>query len=295
MKSRSYLGFGLTVIIALIVVTAFMADQNHTASAGGNGAMSLSVPDGDCSGTNCTIAQGAAFTLEIEIDSATAEGYVAVNSWIDFGSDLVYNPTDDPSGSDEIVWDGNGCVVAVRAQVVETAVNHGCLTGIIPPLPVSDFVGTYLRLSFNCSEGESSTDVSIIPELEPPAGTSGAHFVLPNNDHLIPELTGVTINCGAGGGDTPEPTEETPEPTAGPTDEPTNTPVPTEPPDQICGDINGDDIVDSRDALWVLWFTADLVSELEKDGDVNNDGAVTSVDASLILQAEANLLASPCV
>lgn len=298
MKSRSYMGFGIAVIIALIAVTAFMADQTGTTNAAGAGpAMSLSVPGGDCDGTTCTVAPGAAFTLEIEIDAAPADGYISSNSWIDFGSDLVYNPTDDSSGSDELVWDDNGCTVAVRFQVVVTAVNHGCLTGIIPPLPVSNFVGTYLSLSFNCSEADSSTEVRIIPELEDPAGTSGAHFVVPDlgADHVLPKLTGLTITCGAGGGDTPVPTTPpvaTTPPAATDTPQPTDTPVP---PDELCGDLNKDGSVDSRDALWVLWFVAGLVSELDNDGDVNGDGSVTAVDASLILQAEAGLVETPCV
>ena len=89
----------------------------------------------------------------------------------------------------------------------------------------------------------------------------------------------------------PPPVETTPPPV-------TNTPIPptaTTPPTGLCGDVNDDNTIDSRDALWVLWFTAGLVSELENDGDVNGDGNVDSRDAALILQTEAGALASPCV
>ena len=303
MKSRSYIGFGFAAIIALIAVTAFMADQHHTASAADHGALSLSVPGGDCAGTTCTVDQGAAFTLEAQIDTAPAAGYILIQSWIDFGSDLVYKPTDDPNGADELVWDDNGCTVAVRATFEPTAVGHGCTTGIIPPLPVSSFEGTLVSLAFNCSEGESSTEVQLLPTGAPVALTNGTEFKTQDNDSIVPELTNVTINCGAGDGspeptdETPEPTDETPEPTDV-TPEPTDvTPEPTDTPrpDDLCGDLNKDGSVDSRDSLWVLWFTAGLVSDLDNDGDVNGDGSVTAVDASLILQAEAALIDNPCV
>ncbi len=297
MKSRSYMGFGIAVIIALIAVTAFMADQVGTTNAAGAGpAMSLSVADGDCNGTTCTVAPGAAFTVEIAIDAAPDAGYIAVQSWIDFGSDLVYKPSDEPTGSDELVWDDNGCTVAVRAQVGVTAVNHGCLTGIIPPLPVSSFVGTFVRLAFNCSEGDSSTEVQLLPVGDPVALTNGAEFKTPDNTSIEPKTTNVTVNCGAAEPTTP-PVATTPPPATTPpaatdTPQPTDTPVP---PDELCGDLNTDGGVDSRDALWVLWFTAGLISELDNDGDVNGDGSVTAVDASLILQAEAGLVETPCV
>ncbi len=302
MKSRNYLGIGIAVIIALLAVTAFMADQHDTASAADHGALSLSVPGGDCSGTTCTVDQGAAFTLEAQIDTAPAAGYILVQSWIDFGSDLVYKPTDDATGADELVWDDNGCTVAVRATFVAAAVGHGCTTGIIPPLPVSNFEGTLVSLAFNCSEGESSTEVQLLPVGAPVALTNGTEFKDPDNASITPKLTNITINCGMGGG-SPVPTDETPVPTDDtpvPTDvtpEPTDvTPEPTDtPPDDLCGDLNKDGSVDSRDALWVLWFTAGLVSDLDNDGDVNGDGSVTAIDASLILQAEAGLIENPCV
>ena len=301
MKSRSYMGFGFAAIIALIAVTAFMADQHHTASAADHGAMSLSVPGGDCAGTTCTVDQGAAFTLEAQIDTAPAAGYILVQSWIHFGSDLVYKPTADATGGDELVWDDNGCTIAVRATFSATAVGHGCTTGIIPPLPISTFEGTLVSLAFNCSEGESSTEVQLLPVGAPVALTNGSEFKDPDNTSITPKLTNVTINCGAGGGDTPVPTTPpvaTTPPAATDTPEPTDTPQPTDtpvPPDELCGDLNKDGGVDSRDALWVLWFTAGLVSELDNDGDVNGDGSVTAVDASLILQAEAGLVETPCV
>ncbi len=312
MKSRSYIGFGLAAIIALIAVTAFMGDQISTTNAAGggpDGEMKLTVTSGGtCEGTKCTVAEGAAFTLAVEIVGIPDTGYLLAQSFVVYGPDLVYNPTERRSA--EILWpDCEGATAvgvfwgadgATDASIFDAAIaiNHGCLTGLFPADQFdSTFVGNYVEMSFNCSSAASSTEILLLPEGDDLAGTSGAQFKDTSQTAFVPKTTNVTVNCGVGG-DTPVPTTPpvaTTPPAATDTPTPTNTPVPTEPPDQICGDINDDGVVDSRDALWVLWFTADLVSELEKDGDVNGDGEVTSVDASLILQAEAGQLESPCV
>jgi len=63
------------------------------------------------------------------------------------------------------------------------------------------------------------------------------------------------------------------------------TPTPTRRP-LPQGDVTGDGVVDSLDALWVLMFDARLVDELPVPGtgDADKDGLVNSFDALLILQ-----------
>ena len=58
------------------------------------------------------------------------------------------------------------------------------------------------------------------------------------------------------------------------------------------GDVNCDGAVNSRDALWVLWFDAGLLGVLPcaEHGDVNGDGNIGPLDAALILQFDAGLL-----
>ncbi len=302
MKSRSYIGFGLAAIIALIAVTAFMADQIQTTNAAGGGPeMKLTVVG--CEGDTCTVAEGGAFTLTTEIVEGPAGGYILAQTYIVYGPDLVYKPT--ASRADEFVWPECEGVTALGvfwtsdgATTTDidaaVAVNHGCLTGLIGPQP-STYSGTMIELSFNCSSAASSTEIVLLPVGDDIAGTSGAALKDEGNVEHTPKITNVTVNCGSDGGDTPVPTTPpvaTTPPAATDTPEPTDTPVP---PDELCGDLNKDGGVDSRDALWVLWFTAGLVSELDNDGDVNGDGSVTAVDASLILQAEAGLVETPCV
>ena len=59
---------------------------------------------------------------------------------------------------------------------------------------------------------------------------------------------------------------------------------------KIYGDVNGDRIVNCRDARLILKYAAGLITEDELDltwGDVNGDGKVNSRDARLILQLRA--------
>ena len=140
MKSRSYMGFGIAVIIALIAVTAFMADQIGTTNAAGGGPeMTLTVVD--CEGDTCTVAEGGAFTLTTEIVEGPADGYILAQTYIVYGTDLVYNPAE--RFRDEFVWPDCENATALGALWVEggedttedvgeaIAVNHGCLTGLI--------------------------------------------------------------------------------------------------------------------------------------------------------------------
>jgi len=90
------------------------------------------------------------------------------------------------------------------------------------------------------------------------------------------------------------------------TSTPTHTPTrtPTSPPPsltptptarlQVFGDANGDGLVSSLDALFILWFDAGFFSFLPQPGvaDVNLDGVVNPTDALLILQFEALMIPS---
>lgn len=63
--------------------------------------------------------------------------------------------------------------------------------------------------------------------------------------------------------------------------------------DPKTGDLNADGLTDSRDALFIDFFTAGLMPAPSKiwmaGADVNCDSAVNAIDASLILQADAGL------
>ncbi len=299
-RSKKILVFGAAVVIALLAVTFFMADNfTSTTNADGETEMILTIPDGDCTDDTCTVAHDAAFTLAVEMVTTPAE-YILAQSFVVYGPDLTYNMTE--GRADEFVWPDCNDVVAVRDQLdqVPNSILHGCLTGLFPPLPISTFTGTLLELSMTCSSSDSTTEVELLPEGDDRAGTSGALFKTPDDTGIIPKVSNLTVVCGAGvvvptntpgPTDTPGPATDTPGP-ATDTPVPTETPVPTSTPDQPCGDVNGGGDVNSVDAAIILQFTAGLISDIERlakpdNADVNGDGEVTSVDAALVLQKEA--------
>ena len=309
MKRRiTYLGFGLAAVSALVAVAFFLAGQTQTTSAAGGGPEMLLTANG-CA-ADCTFANDEKFTLAVEAIEAPADGYRAVQSFIDYGSDLTYDISVQ-SVADDFVWPECEAIVALRLQASETSVLHGCLTGLLPPLPTSTFVGNLLELSITCSAANSTTEVQLLPLGDPVALTSGAVFITPGGEQVIPKVSNLSVTCGGAPVDTPTP--EGPTPTTGPTDTPgptstpapaTETPVPptaTPVPDHICGDVDRDGEVSSVDALWVLWFDAGLVEfllplkdndndgEEDRIGDIDRDGLVNSIDAALILQIVAGL------
>lgn len=97
-------------------------------------------------------------------------------------------------------------------------------------------------------------------------------------------------------GETTDPTETTDKielPTQEITNEPTKETT-TEPKETKVGDINGDDTIDSKDAVLVLKSYAESLANnktyYEKAADVNNDGKVDSKDAVEILKTYAKNL-----
>lgn len=307
-RSKKMLGLGIAVVIALLAVTFFMADNltTTTNAAEGGPEMVLAVKTGaECDGSTCTVAEGAAFTLSVVIVTPPSQGYILAQAYVLFGSDLVYKPSDLPL--DEFSWpECTPASLAVRDQLDDVSVLSGCITGILVR-PVSNYSGNLLNFAMNCSAGPSSTEVELLEAGNPVALTNGALFKDEADAEIIPKVSNLTINCGdVGGGDptdTPEGPDATPTatpdesadtPTATPdvpVDTPTNTPVvPTATPsDQPCGDVDGDGEVTSLDSLFILWLIADLIEDTPKFGDVNGDRIVSAIDAALVLQIVAGL------
>ncbi len=132
-------------------------------------------------------------------------------------------------------------------------------------------------------------------------------------EHREGGLDDLTVNCGGGPPpvtDTPAAPTDTPvgptstpsgptntptaTSTAGPTNTPTNTLPPTatftpRPPTATQAapdcDVNGDGILDTEDALWILWDEAGIVDEvpLPENADCNENGVIDSIDALFVL------------
>lgn len=173
-------------LVLLLTLTAtaglFISQRVSTTSARTTDSiMSLTVSSGGiCNGAGtCTVAQGYPFTLQIRVDTAPAEGYVAVQTELDYSELLAnggsYQPA--PSGADEITWP-DVSTVALRVPGSPTGseglVYHAGTTAKTPPLPASFHEGGIVRLAMTCSPGTSSSTLFLLPFAED--NTNGAGF-----------------------------------------------------------------------------------------------------------------------
>ena len=286
-------------------------------------------PEGACDADGvCQFPEEAEFTLGVEIVAAPPQGYIFASSYIFFGPNLTYNPAESPADEvvwpdcDPIV------ALRGQIQIISTAtddtpaeviiqsdevVHHGCITGIFET-PLSTHAGMLVEISLTCSAGPTRSDTELIlathgdpfnfPDEFTMAGTNGSLF-RDELDAVFPKLSGLTIFCG----DPPTPTPTatitpggptlTPQPTPSPSATPaeTATPTPTASPTPtvtvisvlLCGDVNGDLVVNSLDALWVLWFASNQITHLPLPADIDGDGITGPVDALFILWIELNL------
>ena len=157
--------------------------------------MALTVKGADCDDpfrpTKCNVPTGSPFILSVDVLNAPADGYIVLQTFIDYGPLLTYKPAQ--SANDEIVWPD--AVISVRAELGPGLVNHGALAGLIPPLPPSFFEGNVVELVMNCTPFPSSNDLELLPEGDPVAETNGTSFRDPDNVVIIPKLGPLTINC----------------------------------------------------------------------------------------------------
>ena len=157
--------------------------------------MALTVKGANCNDpvrpVKCNVPLGSQFILSVDVLTAPAEGYVGVQTFIDYGLNLTYKKA---SIADEIVWPDLSAI-SVRGQPGPGLVFHGALTGLLPPLPVSDFEGTVIELHMNCTPGPSSNAIVLIPEGDPVAGTSGTAFLAVDPRIILPSGGPLTINC----------------------------------------------------------------------------------------------------
>lgn len=268
-------------VLVLANATGSPWSESEAASAADGGPeMRLAIPGGDCANDVCTVPSGASFILAVEVVGFPKGGYALAQTYIDMGTELIYKPAD--TAGDEFVWPTCLTAVALRGNLNDTGWLHGCITGLLPPLPASTYAGTLLELKMTCSESDSTTEVQLIPSGEAPAFTNGAVFSKPNGDKSVPKTNNLTIRCGSG---PPPPDTGTRTPTQVP---PTSTPPPT----SASGDANCDGTVNPLAATLILQFGAGLLDALPcgDRADINGDGQVNALDATLILQFTAGLI-----
>lgn len=262
---RTILRPSIVLLVALVLVVVgsgtFMAPLDGASASGGGPEMRLRA--NGCA-ANCTFALGEKFTLAVEVVTAPAGGYTTAQSFIDYGSDLTYDSTL-RSADDEIVWPDCESTVALRAETGPTFVNHGCVSGLSPPVPVSNHVGDLVRISVTCSSDDTSTTVGLLPLNDQQARTLGTAFVAGDLiTRIIPKVSGLLIHCGAGGSSGLE------------------------------GDASCDGVVNPLDAALILQLVAGLLPALPcpGGGDPSGDGLTNPLDSALILQFSAGLIST---
>ena len=157
--------------------------------------MILNIKGGDCDDairpTSCNVRLGSTFTLSVDGIGVPAAGYILMQTFIDFGANLVYKPSEAPA--EEIRWpDCNG---AILSQLSATTVSHGCLSGDSDPLPVSNYRGNLVELLFTCPPTATSDELQLLPFEGPVAETFGSLFIKPNLTRVVPMLNALTVNC----------------------------------------------------------------------------------------------------
>lgn len=248
-RTKIVLKLAFVAVIAVAAVAMLFAwdqpTQERAEAASGGPEMGLSVPlvdtttcpSGTPSGHVCVEA-GNSFTLSVDAIGIPATGYVLTQTYVVYGTELAYKQA---SAASEIVWPNCNAVplsslweadgTLTTDLGVAVAVSHGCLTGLIPPLPTSTHLGNLVNLSFNCPATSSSTEVKLLPEGDAIAGTNGSLYKDADIVSIIPKVSNLFIDCI---GPTPTPTETpippTDTPTLSPT--PTNTPTPLPPPSE---------------------------------------------------------------
>ena len=182
---------------ALLLAWGTMAQTPAHADDATQMSISISGSGVSCSADACTVDPGSTFTVTIAVDAAPDGGYVLVQSFINYGMSLTYNRTEDKA--DELLWpDVASDQVYVRGEVAAGLVNHGGLTGLIPPLPASEYVGPVFEIELACTDDFSSTNLQLLPAGDPIGLTNGAMFTDADAEQITPKVNSVTINCGGG-------------------------------------------------------------------------------------------------
>lgn len=199
---------GLALVLAAVVVgVGALWTLPRTEAGDASDLMSLSVKSalGRCNDptnpTECSIPTGARFTLAVQLVAVPSPGYVAFQSFVDYGGELVYNTR--ASAADEITWPA--CRLPLRSVPREGLVVHGCLSGLSSPPPISTHAGNIVELAFTCSAAPSQSAVELLAGGDPRASTLGSAVILPDGVRQPSASDSITIYCGPPPPPTPAP------------------------------------------------------------------------------------------
>jgi hypothetical protein len=232
--------------VLLAAAAALVLESPVSAQTPPTGAMSLSASgDGvECSGGSCDVPLGGDFTLEVVASDPPADGYVGMQTQVNFAG-LTYNPTDDPA--DEIPWPDNILPLRDPAQATgaETQVVHGGVSNLTPPYTPSTYDGVIVALSLTCTDAFATFTPALLPYAKAqPAASAYTAFVSDEELVTVPTSDTLTINCGEAPTTEPPDGDETP----GPDDDET----PTAAPEALPGTGSAGTGSGTDAALWLL-------------------------------------------
>jgi hypothetical protein len=213
-----------------------------TGSASGPTMQLTLVSGGTCDGQDCFVGTGSTFMLGVEAVRVPAAGYILMQTYIDFSSydptasedgagpgscsdgqdntafgdppdeadrqdsdctvpnSLTYLPNDDLAA--EVVWADAAEDVTVRQALGPGLILHGALTGLIPPLPVSDDTGLMVQVQMRCPAIPVVVPISLLPYGAPAVGaTSGSLFVeappegAQQGEQVVPFTSRISLHC----------------------------------------------------------------------------------------------------
>ena len=127
---------------------------------------------------------GAKFDVIAVTDVIPAQGYVLAQVWIDYDSQgLVHK-----NGTVALWFDCEGATYLASEDVGNNGASAGCLTGIVPPLPPSFYLGDLYSFSLTCTDEVSSSVIRLLPAGTDPAGTSGALYIDADGTQRVPAV-----------------------------------------------------------------------------------------------------------
>ncbi len=262
----------LSLSVALVLVAGLTGLMMTTSSAGPTATVSVDPRDQKAS------VDGSEFTIDIRVADVGNLG--AFQFAIGFAPTTMQFEefTEGP-----FLASTGRTTICSSVELGPGSWQFGCASGSMSNEPGPDGSGVLGTLSLTCEQpGTSALDIqdvllADISAIEIPSSTKAGS---------------VTCNAAAPTTTTPITTATIATVTGTPplTDTPalTNTP----PLPSAVGDVNGDEITDAIDALFILQLEADLIDTLPypEKADTNEDGTINSVDANLILQFAAGLI-----
>lgn len=233
----------IPVVAVLVMAAGYMTSA--TAHAEGDGpsmALSVTGTGTSCDADECSVPLEGEFTLSVDVVEPPEQGYILMQTFIDYGQDLTYSMTD--TAIEEVIWPDAVEDVTLRGAIGPGLITHGGLTSLLPPQPVSTYVGTVVEIAMTCTDSFSETEVVLRPLGDPVAGANGSLFTYLVDFvdiQAVPKTDAVTVLCGER---PPEPTEDDDDGSGG---------QPTALPPSGVGNVGTDQ--DAGTGLWVIIAT----------------------------------------